>query len=92
MTGCDDPYIGDESTSRPPAAKKARITSADSCRPRGSLPTLNVIQVPRPTTGTCSPDDGMGLVSGAACAAGANPAAAAEPIRRRTVRRSILAA
>jgi hypothetical protein len=32
MTGCDEPYIGDESISRPPPAKKARMTSVQASR------------------------------------------------------------
>jgi len=93
MTGCEEPYIGDESIRRPPPRKKARITSAHSSRSSGSSPTLKVIQVPRPTTGIRSPLDGIGLVRGSArakavsgrSAAAAAPAATA-PRRARRVR------
>jgi len=37
-----------------------RITSAHASRATRSLPTLNVIQLPRPTTGSASPLDGIG--------------------------------
>src|SRR4051812_45579052 len=60
-TGCDEPYIGDESISRPPNSKNAFITSAQASRATRSLPTLNVIQVPRPTLGSASPLDGIAL-------------------------------
>ena len=63
MTSCDDPYIGDESMTRPPAAKKLRMTSAQLSRATRSLPTLNVIQLPSPMTGSASPLEGIGLVS-----------------------------
>ena len=69
MTACDEPYIGDESISRPPAAKKARITSVQASRAAGSLPTLKVIQLPRPTRGRISPLDGIALPAGAGAAA-----------------------
>jgi hypothetical protein len=70
MTDCDEPYIGDESIMRPPAAKKARITSAQASRAARSLPTLKVIQLPSPTSGTCSPLDGMARVATAPTGAG----------------------
>jgi len=60
ITGCDEPYIGEESIIRPPAAKNARITSAQASRATGSLPTLKVIHVPSPTTGIASPVEGIG--------------------------------
>src|SRR6476620_7740312 len=62
MTSWDEPYIGDESMSRPPPWKNARITSAQESRPAGSSPTLNVIQLPSPTSGSRSPVDGIGRV------------------------------
>src|ERR671928_11693 len=71
MTACDDPYMGEESIRRPPAPKKARITSAQASRATGSSPTLKVIQLPSPTSGKGSPLDGIGFVSGAACWAAA---------------------
>src|SRR5215207_5875864 len=68
-TDCDDPYIGEESIKRPPLAKKLCMTSAREARASASSPTLKVIQVPRPTRGRASPDDGIGLVIiGPACA------------------------
>jgi hypothetical protein len=62
MTPCEEPYIGEESIMRPPAAKKARITSAQLSRAGLSLPTLKVIQLPSPTSGKASPLDGIGRV------------------------------
>jgi hypothetical protein len=53
---------------RPPSRKKARMTAAHSSRSSASSPTLKVIQVPRPITGSRSPLEGMGRVIGAACA------------------------
>jgi len=69
--------MGEESISRPPASKKARITSAQRARAAGSLPTLKVIQVPRPTQGRASPLEGIVRVTPAGCAA-ARPAAASQ--------------
>src|SRR5215204_4782989 len=68
MVSWDEPYIGDESIRRPPAAKNARMTAAHSSLSSRSSPTLNVIQLPSPTTGSRSPEDGMGRVSGSTCA------------------------
>src|SRR6266496_1722944 len=62
MTSCDEPYIGDESITLPPASTKLRMTSVHASRATGSSPTLNVIQLPRPTTGSVSPVDGIGRV------------------------------
>jgi hypothetical protein len=56
--------MGELSISRPPARKKLRITSALASRAARSSPTLNVIQVPRPTSGKASPLDGMRRVAG----------------------------
>lgn len=69
MTSCDEPYMGELSIRRPPAWKKARITSALASRAARSLPTLKVIQLPRPTRGNASPLDGMTRVAGCACCA-----------------------
>ena len=52
---------------RPPAPKKARMTSAQASRATGSSPTLNVIQLPSPMSGKASPLDGIGLVRIARC-------------------------
>ena len=41
----------------------AFTTSAQPSRAARSLPTLKVIQVPRPTIGSASPVDGMGFVA-----------------------------
>src|SRR6185436_2460523 len=90
MTSCDDPYIGEESIIRPPAATKLRITSAHALRATGSLPTLNVIQLPRPTTGTGSPDEGIGRVRtarGSPAIAGRNAAYAPAAASTRSARR-----
>src|SRR5205823_2598742 len=94
MTSCDEPYIGDESIRRPPAAKKARITSAHCARAAASRPTLKVIQLPRPTAGTRSPLEGIKRSRSAGTALGcastgharAAPHAAS---RRKHCRRSI---
>jgi hypothetical protein len=66
MTACEEPYIGDESIIRPPAAKKALMTAAHSSRSPTSSPTLKVIQLPSPTTGSRSPVEGIGFVIGEA--------------------------
>ena len=60
--------MGEESMIRPPAAKKARITWVHSPRSSRSSPTLNVIHVPNPITGSCSPDEGIGREIGPSCA------------------------
>ena len=52
---------------RPPALKNAAMTSALSPRQRRSLPTLKVIQVPRPTIGMASRVEGMSRRAGGAC-------------------------
>src|SRR6185295_2788455 len=62
ITSCEDPYIGEESIRRPPPSKNARMTSAQASRAAVSLPTLNVIQLPSPTTGRASPLEGIGRV------------------------------
>ena len=64
--------MGEESIILPPASKKARMTLAQASRPAGSLPTLKVIQLPRPMTGMASPLDGIGLVRTVVSCAGAN--------------------
>src|SRR5262249_11954364 len=57
----------EESIRRPPESKKAPITCAQVSRAIGSLPTLNVIQLPSPTAGSSSPVEGIGLPSTRAC-------------------------
>jgi hypothetical protein len=70
ITPCEEPYIGEESIMRPPAAKNARITLRSNRARRRSLPTLKVIQLPSPTSGIASPLDGIGRVRTAlVCAA-----------------------
>src|SRR5262245_4272404 len=93
MTSCEEPYIGDESIIRPPASTQLRITSAQASRATGSSPTLKVIQLPRPMTGSDSPLDGIGRVmievpwecAGAAPTATYALAAASAPKARRRV-------
>ena len=62
ITSCEEPYIGEESIRRPPSWKKARMTSAHESRPAASSPTLNVIQLPSPMSGSFSPVEGIGRV------------------------------
>ena len=62
MTSCEEPYIGEESIRRPPSRKNARITSAEALRAATSSPTLNVIELPSPTSGSRSPEDGIARV------------------------------
>ena len=81
--------MGEESTSRPPAAKKARMTCVHCARAGGSWPTLKVIQVPRPTSGMASPLAGMARVAGRAWARAGAAAPAADHCRK--VRRFIRA-
>ena len=40
ITSCEEPYIGDEFISRPPAAKKARMTSAQLSRASAFVPDV----------------------------------------------------
>ena len=54
------PYIGDESTTRPPAARNCRITSTCAVRFPGS--TSNACHVPSPTVGMASLVLGIGRV------------------------------
>ncbi len=94
MTSCDEPYIGDESMSRPPSAKNARMTSAQASRATRSLPTLKVIQLPSPMTGRASPVEGTARVrTGTACAVPnegtTRPAPAANTLRRNRRRQPI---
>ena len=51
-TCSDGPYIGDESITRAPSVTNSRSTSASGGR----------CHVPRPMTGICSPEEGMGRV------------------------------
>src|SRR5262245_53659636 len=99
ITACDDPYIGEQSTTPPPPSKNAAITCVHSSCSNGSLPMLKVIQVPRPTTGMASPLDGICRVAICAVCArepgatAADKAKAAPPARtdRRVGREAIMA-
>jgi hypothetical protein len=93
MTAWEEPYIGDESIMRPPAAKKALITAVHSARSSGSSPTLKVTQLPSPITGSGSPLDGIGLVSWldwASAEKGRSRAAAAPAATARTRARRVI--
>ena len=59
MVSSEAPYMGDESTSRPPASKNARRISPRARRAAASV-TSKVIHVPKPTGGKRSPEDGIG--------------------------------
>lgn len=61
-TSCDEPYIGEESIRRPPPSRNARRTSVRALRAATSSPTLNVIQLPSPTSGSFSPLERIGRV------------------------------
>src|SRR5687767_12149754 len=88
MTSWEEPYMGEESITPPPASKNACMTAAHSFRSSGSSPTLKVIQVPRPRTGRFSPVEGMGLArmrpgpAAPAMGARSTPLAAIMPARR----------
>src|SRR5215831_5593383 len=86
------PYIGDESTTRPPSSTRLLSTSRSGARSASPPPTSNTRHVPNPTAGIVSPLAGMGRLSiwGAAPAPPGSAAAAA--IRRSTRRRVICAA
>src|SRR2546422_731287 len=72
------PYIGEESTTRPPSSARSFRTSRSGARSVGDAPTSKVRHVPSPTAGIVSPLDGMGRARGAGEAlAGAGRAAAA---------------
>ena len=62
MTACEEPYIGDESIMRPPASKKARITSAQASRATAVVADVEGDPAAEPTSGTASPVDGIGRV------------------------------
>src|SRR6266446_812976 len=80
----DEPYMGEESITVPPASKKAAMTATASSRSTGSVPTLKVIQVPRPTTGMDTPEDGITRVSSRAVSGlGAKPGSPAAAIAAR---------
>src|SRR5256885_371453 len=54
------PYIGEESTTRPPRPTNCRRTSLSGARSAAEAPTSKVRHVPTPTVGIRSPLDGMG--------------------------------
>ena len=78
---------------RPPASKKAAMTSAHSSLSTGSPPTLNVIHVPNPTMGMASRVEGIsrraGKLSRACGDVGKSAAAAVAREARRNVRRVV---
>jgi sigma-B regulation protein RsbQ len=53
-TFSDRPYIGDESTSRPPSFTNSLSTARIGARATSDGPTSKVCQVPRPMRGSCS--------------------------------------
>src|SRR5690242_12384017 len=57
------PYMGEESTMRPPPSMRRRSTSPRAARNAASLPISKLCQVPSPITGIASPLDGTGRVS-----------------------------
>ena len=94
ITSSEDPYIGDESITVPPASKKAFRTRVRASRSRVLPPTLNVIQDPMPITGTWRLDFGIvrrigtppaartGGIAGVSIVASIVPDAAATNARR----------
>src|SRR6185295_4732088 len=50
-TASERPYIGDESSTRPPSATKSESTSSSRFRSLSAEPTSNVCHVPMPMTG-----------------------------------------
>jgi len=92
MTCSARPYIGDESTTRPPSFTNVRRTSAKGADCAGS--TSNVCHVPSPITGSFSPEEGIGRMIGLSegCCAFAivrekHNAAAVPPSKRAASRR-----
>src|SRR5438876_8260773 len=59
IVSSDAPYIGDESTRRPPASKNARRIAPRPTRAAGSVPS-KVIHVPSPIAGRRSPLEWIG--------------------------------
>src|SRR5207244_1407530 len=57
------PYIGEESTTRPPCLTNRESTSASCVLFAGVRSTSNTLHVPRPITGNFSPDDGIERIS-----------------------------
>ena len=59
MTLSARPYIGEVSTTLPPSWTKRFSTSLSGSRSLGESPTSKVREVPRPTAGIFSPEEGM---------------------------------
>ena len=53
------PYIGEVSITEPPASNRTLSTSASGARSSGRRPTSKVRQVPQPTMGSISPEEGI---------------------------------
>ena len=53
------PYIGEVSITEPPASNSTASTSASGARSSGRRPTSKVRQVPQPTMGSISPEEGI---------------------------------
>ena len=75
------PYIGEESTTRPPASENVRRTSRSGARAPGSPRTSKVCQVPMPMAGSSSPETGMRLAMMRDCGKAGVTAAAATAAR-----------
>src|SRR6266852_1514037 len=63
ITSSDRPYMGDESITRAPSFTNSKRTSSSCFSLSGLRSTSNTFQVPRPITGSFSPDDGIARVS-----------------------------
>jgi hypothetical protein len=86
MTSSEEPYMGDESMTPPPASKNALSTSIRPSRRSLAWPTLKVIHDPMPITGRRSPVDGMALSSRVPANAGRLPNFASRPKAARAAR------
>src|SRR5262249_19355944 len=63
ITSSARPYIGDVSITRPPSFTKSDRTSPSCLRLSAVGSTSNACQVPKPITGSFSPDEGIARVS-----------------------------
>ena len=63
ITSSARPYMGDESITCPPSFTKSENTSSSGLRSTSDDPTSKTCQVPRPSTGIFSPDEGIGRIS-----------------------------
>ena len=86
MTSSEEPYMGDESMTPPPASKNAPSTSIRPSRKSSLWPTLKVIHDPMPITPRRSPVPGMAFVSVVAATAGRYPNVASRPKPAREAR------